>query len=173
LSASSITLDTGRLRRGLFVAALDRPWEGTGFLFQGFLVETEQELSALRDNCAWVVVDLTRSLPDARRGLPVPAVGAAEDPARNRRARRSAAVEDAGRRAAAGSVAAIRPRVARGALEAVAAAAEADLEEGHGTARRGTAARSAAGRAVTAAAASPAASTPRCAARTRAAAGSP
>lgn len=72
MDASSITLETHQLRRGLFVAALDRPWEGTQFLFQGFLVETDDELTTLQNLCSWVVIDLARSNPDAARGLHVP-----------------------------------------------------------------------------------------------------
>ena len=110
MSTSSITLETNRLRRGLFVAALDRPWEGTGFLFQGFLVETDEELSALRDNCSWVIVDLGRSLPDAARDFAVPASEAPEDRARGRRTRRIAGVGAASPPVNAGPTAAFDPK---------------------------------------------------------------
>ncbi len=82
----SITLETHRLCRGLFVAALDRPWEGTPFLFQGFLVETDAELAALQSECSWVVIDLSRSNPDAARGLHVPAADRGDGRARARHA---------------------------------------------------------------------------------------
>lgn len=84
MNLPSITLDTHRLRHGLFVAALDRPWEGTQFLFQGFLVETDAELAALQSSCSWVVIDLSRSLPDATHGLHPPAGAALEAQTRAR-----------------------------------------------------------------------------------------
>jgi HD-GYP domain-containing protein (c-di-GMP phosphodiesterase class II) len=67
--APNITLETHRLRHGLFVTALDRPWVGTGFLFQGFLVETDEQLAALQNSCSWVVIDLSRSRPEATHDL--------------------------------------------------------------------------------------------------------
>ncbi len=57
------------MRRGLFVAALDRPWLGTRFLFQGFLIQSDDEIQALQEACSWVVVDLARSNADATHGL--------------------------------------------------------------------------------------------------------
>lgn len=92
MDAPSITLEAFQLRRGLFVTALDRPWVGTKFLFQGFRIDTDEELAALRETCSWVVVDLSRSDPDAARGLHTPAAGAKESRARGRpvRAQRGA-----------------------------------------------------------------------------------
>lgn len=49
------------LRIGMFVAELDRPWLNSPFLFQGFLIEGEEELAALRELCKFVYVDTTRS----------------------------------------------------------------------------------------------------------------
>ena len=59
-----IKLDVNRLVPGMFVAELDRPWLGTPFLFQGFLIEGAQELEQLRDCCRQVFVDDLRSSPD-------------------------------------------------------------------------------------------------------------
>ncbi|MBU6273128.1 MAG: DUF3391 domain-containing protein, partial [Betaproteobacteria bacterium] len=56
-------LDVAHLRAGLFVCDLDRPWLDTPFLLQGFLIETEQEIRALRDHCRHVFID--RNLSDA------------------------------------------------------------------------------------------------------------
>jgi HD-GYP domain-containing protein (c-di-GMP phosphodiesterase class II) len=67
------------LRRGLFVAGLDRDWAETPFAFQGFLIEAEQELDELRKLCDWVAIDPAYSDPAALRtivdssGQPVPA----------------------------------------------------------------------------------------------------
>ncbi|HEX6928864.1 MAG TPA: HD-GYP domain-containing protein [Gammaproteobacteria bacterium] len=52
-----IKLDVDNLRPGMFVAELDRPWIGTPFLFQGFLIESEDELEQLRQCSRHVFVD--------------------------------------------------------------------------------------------------------------------
>jgi len=48
------------LRVGMYVSQLDRPWKGTSFKFQGFLIETEQELATLRNTCGYVYIDLSK-----------------------------------------------------------------------------------------------------------------
>lgn len=71
----NVIVDAACLRPGLFVFALDRPWEETQFLFQGFLIANDEELGLLRESCSWAVVDLARSAPEAMFGLtsrPVP-----------------------------------------------------------------------------------------------------
>jgi len=45
------------LQFGMFVAELDRPWTETPFMFQGFVLRTEQQLVALRKYCKRVYVD--------------------------------------------------------------------------------------------------------------------
>jgi HD-GYP domain-containing protein (c-di-GMP phosphodiesterase class II) len=90
----SITLEAYRLRLGLFVTALDRPWVGTKFLFQGFLIETDEELAALQNTCSWVVIDLSRSHPEAAHGLHTPAASPKEAHARGRQARSQQAASD-------------------------------------------------------------------------------
>ena len=52
---------TGDLKIGMFVADLDRPWVDTPFLLQGFLVENEEQILALKTHCEWVMVDRARS----------------------------------------------------------------------------------------------------------------
>ncbi|WP_196138498.1 HD-GYP domain-containing protein [Aliikangiella sp. G2MR2-5] len=42
---------------GMFVAELDRPWEETSFLLQGFKIETTADLDAVRSVCDYVYVD--------------------------------------------------------------------------------------------------------------------
>lgn len=49
------------LRTGVYVVELDRPWVETPFLFQGFRIESEQELQMLRKHCRFVYADLGRS----------------------------------------------------------------------------------------------------------------
>jgi HD-GYP domain-containing protein (c-di-GMP phosphodiesterase class II) len=45
------------LEFGMFVAKLDRPWTETPFVYQGFVLKTEQQLEALRKYCKVVYVD--------------------------------------------------------------------------------------------------------------------
>ncbi len=57
------------LGRGMFVSRLDRSWERTPFPFQGFLVEDDRDLDALRKLCRWVAIEPAYSDPEAIRGL--------------------------------------------------------------------------------------------------------
>jgi HD-GYP domain-containing protein (c-di-GMP phosphodiesterase class II) len=50
-----------KLQFGMYVAELDRPWTETPFIFQGFHLRTEQQLSILKQFCKHVFVDLERS----------------------------------------------------------------------------------------------------------------
>lgn len=45
------------LHIGMYVSALDRPWLETPFLFQGFFIETEDDLKQLREQCQFVYID--------------------------------------------------------------------------------------------------------------------
>lgn len=49
------------VKLGMFVAELDRPWVGTPFALQGFLVSNERQLAVLRQFCSFVSVDRDRS----------------------------------------------------------------------------------------------------------------
>jgi len=51
------------LRFGMYVAELDRPWTDTPFMFQGFMLSTQQQLDALKKYCSTVIIDLERSAP--------------------------------------------------------------------------------------------------------------
>lgn len=51
VSVSDLTL-------GMYVAELDKPWEQSPFLFQGFVIETQEELKQLRQECRHVFVDV-------------------------------------------------------------------------------------------------------------------
>ncbi len=52
----------GELKFGMFIAELDRPWTETPFMFQGFVLSTEQQLDTLKKYCASVYVDTERSV---------------------------------------------------------------------------------------------------------------
>src|SRR5687768_592084 len=57
----------GELQFGMFVAELDRPWTETPFMFQGFHLRTDQQLTALKKFCKHVFIDLERTeKPDHR-----------------------------------------------------------------------------------------------------------
>lgn len=60
------------LTLGMYVAELDRPWLDTPFLLQGFVLDDVSQLEVLRKYCRYVLVDRTRSLPEAQSALPAP-----------------------------------------------------------------------------------------------------
>lgn len=55
----------------MYIAELDRPWTDTPFMFQGFILSTQQQLDALKKYCSTVLVDVERSAPQE---TPVPRV---------------------------------------------------------------------------------------------------
>jgi HD-GYP domain-containing protein (c-di-GMP phosphodiesterase class II) len=55
------SIPVAELQFGMYVAALDRPWTETPFLFQGFVLETEAQLETLKKFCKSVFVDEARS----------------------------------------------------------------------------------------------------------------
>ena len=72
-ASRKMRLGVDQVRLGMYVAELDRPWEETPFLFQGFTVETEHDLHVLREYCREVTIDVQSSVdfqlePQARRG---------------------------------------------------------------------------------------------------------
>jgi HD-GYP domain-containing protein (c-di-GMP phosphodiesterase class II) len=82
---NSVTVEVSQVRCGMFVTALDRPWNQTPFLFQGFLIEDPNDIVTLRDVCAWVTVDPSRSRGDALTGLALDAAMPPPEPPRDRR----------------------------------------------------------------------------------------
>ncbi len=54
-------VNVGDLQTGMYVTELDRPWVGTPFLFQGFLIESDEELEQLKAICVFVVIDEAQS----------------------------------------------------------------------------------------------------------------
>lgn len=64
-----VAVPTSRLKLGMFVAKLDRPWLETPFLFQGFFVNTVHDIDLLREHCEYVYVDVEKGVrPVQRRG---------------------------------------------------------------------------------------------------------
>lgn len=54
-----VELPVEDLKLGLYVSRLDRPWEDTPFLFQGFEVDNDEDLKALRRLCKVVYVEVS------------------------------------------------------------------------------------------------------------------
>lgn len=50
-------LEVRDLQFGMYVSALDRPWLETPFIFQGFLLDSEEQLETLRQYCEYVYID--------------------------------------------------------------------------------------------------------------------
>jgi len=59
-----VKLPVAALRKGLYVTRLDRPWAESPFLFQGFEIETDQELAQLRELCEVVYIETTAEEAD-------------------------------------------------------------------------------------------------------------
>jgi HD-GYP domain-containing protein (c-di-GMP phosphodiesterase class II) len=55
-----------QLEFGVFISELDRPWTETPFMYQGFVLDNEKQLEALKKYCKKVVIDLDKGpdLPD-------------------------------------------------------------------------------------------------------------
>lgn len=49
-------------RLGMFVVELDRPWVGTPFLLQGFLIDDDRTLEQLSECCRFIYIDRSRSV---------------------------------------------------------------------------------------------------------------
>jgi hypothetical protein len=58
-----------QLQFGVYVSELDRPWTDTPFVFQGFVLENEEQLATLKKYCKKVYVDPEKAtdLPDRSR----------------------------------------------------------------------------------------------------------
>ncbi len=53
---------SSQLQYGMFVADLDRPWLESPFLLQGFVIENDEQLQALKQLCEFVYIDRTKSI---------------------------------------------------------------------------------------------------------------
>src|SRR5258706_3474305 len=73
-------IHTTDLKVGMFVADLDRPWVDTPFLLQGFLVENQEQILALKTHCEYVIVDRARSTGDQFEAPAAAAIAVARQP---------------------------------------------------------------------------------------------
>lgn len=60
MSLSRKPVATNDLSVGMYVAELDRPWLETPFLFQGFYLESGEEIAELQQYCEHVYIDIER-----------------------------------------------------------------------------------------------------------------
>lgn len=66
VNESTLKMPVALLQVGMFVCRLDRPWLGTPFLMQGFLIEDRDMLHTVRALCSHVYVDPSKSLVPIR-----------------------------------------------------------------------------------------------------------
>lgn len=60
--SQQLVLPVEQLQPGMYVAKLDRPWEETPFLFQGFLLEDQDDVSQVQAVCDSVTIDIHSSV---------------------------------------------------------------------------------------------------------------
>jgi len=63
-----VQVDVDQLIKGMYVCALDRPWLSTPFPFQGFVIRSQKEITALKKYCNYVYVDVLRGVPPQADG---------------------------------------------------------------------------------------------------------
>lgn len=80
MSDNAILLTIDELEPGMYVSRLDRPWLETPYLFQGFYIETLDDIRELRKHCQHVFVDDNRfdETITATRSFPAPVRKAAK-----------------------------------------------------------------------------------------------
>ena len=66
---SKLKIEINEIIKGMYVCELDRPWNETPFLFQGFRITNERELDKLKQICAYVYVDEEKSTVDVDPAL--------------------------------------------------------------------------------------------------------
>lgn len=69
LSRHRMRISTSLLTVGMYVEAVDRPWEETEFAFQGFYLQSKEDCQLLREHCDYAYVVVTKALQkDINRG---------------------------------------------------------------------------------------------------------
>lgn len=59
-----IKVYTEDLKKGMYVAELDRPWVESPFLFQGFIIHEDDDLKQLKEACQYVYIDTEKTPVD-------------------------------------------------------------------------------------------------------------
>lgn len=65
-------IEANNVQMGMYVSALDRPWEESPFLLQGFIVSSRKVLSKIQSLCEFVYIDSAQSIDieNIKRGTP-------------------------------------------------------------------------------------------------------
>src|SRR5580765_845537 len=63
-------VSVSQLRFGVYIHELDRPWTETPFMFQGFVLNTEAQLQALKQYCRTVLIDTDKGMDVQDRADP-------------------------------------------------------------------------------------------------------
>lgn len=63
-------IEVSQLKLGMFISELDKPWNESDFMLQGFVLEEQADLDKIRSTCAYVVIDRTRSIGKAFQAAP-------------------------------------------------------------------------------------------------------
>ena len=62
-----VKISIDRLEVGMYVSHLDRPWIDTSYLMEGILIKTDEDISKLKKQCSYVLVDIEQGIsPNAR-----------------------------------------------------------------------------------------------------------
>ena len=56
-SLTIVKVGTDKLKIGMYVTSLDRPWLETPFMFQGFAIRDNSEIDQLCSHCKYVHID--------------------------------------------------------------------------------------------------------------------
>jgi HD-GYP domain-containing protein (c-di-GMP phosphodiesterase class II) len=57
-----VKISVSRLKEGMFVCRLDKPWVESSFVFQGFLVNSDALIKKVKEECSHVYIDENRGL---------------------------------------------------------------------------------------------------------------
>jgi putative nucleotidyltransferase with HDIG domain len=58
-----VKVEINAIELGMYVSELDRPWTDSTFLFQGFVIENNEQIHELQEQCSYVIVSQERSAP--------------------------------------------------------------------------------------------------------------
>lgn len=61
-SKQQFQIPVGELEIGMYISRLDRPWEETPFLFQGFILDNFKDLQLIQDLCQHVYIDVLEEI---------------------------------------------------------------------------------------------------------------
>ncbi len=85
-------IEVSRLELGMYITELDRPWVGTPFMLQGFVLDNQADIDKLQSLCTFVYIDRTNSIGSqftapAQQSVAIKREGAvvrARDPSKNK-----------------------------------------------------------------------------------------